>query len=743
MKRERALLAIGSLLTAFMALSSAAQTEETPPARPRIGLVLSGGAALGSAHVGVLKVLEEMRIPVDYVAGTSMGAIVGGLYASGVSPAELEQILATTDWRNLLDDRPPRRHLPYRRKVDDQLYLTRFELGFNGGSFQVPPGLVSGQNLGFGLQLLALRAAGIDDFDKLPIPFRAAATDLETGELVVLRGGDLGHAMRASMSLPGIFSPIVIDGRTLVDGGLARNLPVDLALEMGAEVIIAVDVSSEPAEEKKKLWSISSVTGQVIGFQVANNVRDQLKLANVVIKPQLGGFGSSQFERGVEMIPFGEAAARSVAEELGKYSIPEEEFQARLERLRLIRDFSDAKVSSVELTQSSTADAKFVMRQVKTRPGDPLELQAIREDLERLYETGDYERIDFRLRQVDRDFELYIEAIDKPWGPNYLRFGLNVFADLEGESSFDVLADYTMTRLNRRRGELKIQAQLGEHPAVTAELYQPFSLRQTWFAAVKARQWTTTEYLPVPVAAGAVAPYRTGTVEIEADLGLQLSRYAELRLGIARGSAAAEARSDDGAGPPTGLPHEIESELGGIHFSAVVDQFDNMNFPREGYFVVADYLDSREELGADVEYQHLIGFVGLAGTRGRHTLLGLSNVFSALDSEHPEVFALGGLFKISGVPGASITGHYGGYATALYLYRLTDLPIGLGDGIYVGGSLEAGNLWDTKADVSLNDLRYSGTLTLGADTMFGPAYFAVGFSEGGERALYLFIGRTF
>jgi len=443
------------------------------------------------------------------------------------------------------------------------------------------------------------------------------------------------------------------------------------------------------------------------------------------------------------MVPFGETAARSVADQLAKYSIPEAEFQARLERIRRIRDFSDAKVRSVELTQSSTADPKFVLRQVKTRPGDPLELEAIREDLERLYETGDYERIDFRLRQVESDFELYIEAIDKPWGPNYLRFGLNMFADLEGESSFDALADYTMTRLNRKRGEFKIQAQLGEHPTVVAELYQPFSLRQTWFAAVKARQTTTTEYLSVPVAAGAVAPYRTGAVEIEADLGIQLGRYAELRLGLARGSATAEARGDDDSGPPTGLPHDIERELGGIHFSAVVDQFDNMNFPREGYFVVTDYLDSREELGADVEYQHLNGFVGLAGTRGRHTLLGLSSFFSALDSEHPEVFAIGGLFKLSGVPEASITGHYGGYATALYLYRLADLPIGLGNGIYVGGSIEAGNLWDTKAAMSLDELRYSGTLTLGADTAFGPAYLAVGVSEGGEQALYLFIGRTF
>jgi NTE family protein len=742
MRRARALRAVAAILALLAAQASAAQESERAAPRPRIGLVLSGGAALGSAHVGVIKVLEEMRVPVDFVAGTSMGAIVGGLYASGVSPAEMEDILATTDWRNLLDDRPPRRHLPYRRKADDQVYLTRFEAGFNHGSFQLPPGLISGQKLGFALQEMALQAAGVEDFDRLPIPFRAAATDLHTGEMVVLRGGDLGKAMRASMSLPGLVSPVEIDGRTLVDGGLARNLPVDLAREMGADVIIAVDVS-QPVEEKEKRWTIGSVTGQVIGFQIANNVREQAKSADVMIRPDVDGFGSSEFERGLEMVPFGEAAARGVAAELEKYALPEAEYRARIEGLRRRRSFAGAKVRSVELTQSSTADSKFVMRQVRTRPGDALDLEAIRQDLERLYETGDYERVDLRLRQAGDDFELYIEAIDKPWGPNYLRFGLNVFADLEGESSFDALANYTMTRLNRRRGELKVQVQMGENPTVAGELYQPLSLGQTWFAAVKARQRTTTEYLAVPGAGGAVASYRFDVAEAGADLGLQLSRYAELRLGLINGSTVAEARGGEGSGAPAGLPDEIETDLGGIHFSAIVDQFDNMNFPRDGYFVVTDFIDSREELGADVEYRHLVGFAGLAGTRGRHTVLGMSNFYSALRTDSPEIYTLGGLFRMSGAPPGSIKGQYGGNVTALYLYRFGSLPIGIGDGIYLGGSLEAGNLWAESDEVSASDLRYAGSIALGADTIFGPMYLAAGFSEEGEQALYFFIGRTF
>ncbi|MCD4751337.1 MAG: patatin-like phospholipase family protein [Thermoanaerobaculales bacterium] len=740
MKRGHVCLAVGPLLIVLAAVGPAAQVEEPPAPPPRIGLVLSGGGARGNAHVGVLKVLEELRIPIDFIAGTSMGAIIGGLYSVGVSPTEMEEILAETDWRELLDDRPPRRHLPFRQKVDDQTYLVPFEAGFNGGSFQIPSGLISGQKLGFALQLMVLQAAGIDDFDRLPIPFRAVATDLENGEMVVLRGGDLGQAMRASMSLPGIFSPIEIDDRLLVDGGLARNLPVDVARDMGADVIIAVDVG-QPLPDKDELASIGQVTRQVIGMQIVKNVEEQALHADVLIRPELDGFGSFQFEKSSEMVPFGEVAAQSVAADLERYSVSEEAFQAHLRKLRRRRSFSGAKVTSIQLTSSSTADPRFVLLQVTMRPGDSLDFEVIRQDLERLYETGDYERVNFRLNQVDDDFELYIEAIDKSWGPNYLRFGFNLFADFEGESSFDVLASYTMTKLNRMRGEIKLRAQLGENPAIFGEFYQPLSLNQTWFTAASLGLITATEYLPV--GGGASVPYRIDRVEARLDLGLQVGRYAEFRLGLSRGSIAAELRGSVDSGDPVTFPRETESDLGGLRFTAVVDQFDNMNFPHHGYFAVADYFASREDLDADIDYEHLIFFLGGAATRGRHTLLGLSNFYSALGTDSPEIYSLGGLFNLSGAPQGSITGQYGGNLSLLYLYRLLDLPMGMGNGLYIGASIEGGNLWHEKNHVNFSDLRYAGAIFIGMDTILGPLYLAQGFSEGGDAALYFFLGRTF
>ena len=732
-------LAAGLLLSVVGTAGFAEELEELPP-RPRIGLVLSGGAALGSAHVGVLKVLEEMRIPIDYVAGTSMGAIVGGLYAAGVSPAEMEEILKNTDWRDILDDRPPRRRLPYRKKVDDQTFLVRFEAGFNHGSFQLPPGLVSGQKLGYALKLMALQAIGINDFDKLPIPFRAVATDLENGEVVVLRSGDLDQAMRASMSLPGIFSPIKINDRLLIDGGLVRNLPIDVALEMGADVIIAVDVGKD-SPTRDELRSADKVTSQAMALQIQRNVKQQASSADVLIEPDLEEFGSSEFERGTEMVPIGAEAARAATSDLRQFSVSEDEFSAHLKKLRKPRSFSGATVSSVQVTSGSTSDPEFVVRQIQTRPGDPLDLETIRRDLEDLYETGDFERVDFTLAQDGDNFRLYIEAVDKSWGPNYLRFGLNLFADFEGESAFNVLSSYTMTKINRARGELKVQAQLGENPGIRGEFYQPLSLQQTWFTAATIALETSTEFLPV--GGGASVPYRIDIFHLGLDLGYQMGRYGELRLGLNRQSIAAGVRDSVDPGDSADYPRTTDFGIGGIHFTTVIDQFDNMNFPHDGYFGVIDYFYALEDLGSDAEYEHLVGFLGGAVTRGRHTILGMSNVFSALGTDSPVTYNLGGLFRLSGFPTDSITGQYGGNLSLLYLYRIANMAMAMGDGIYIGGSIEGGNLWDDMDQVSFNDLRFAGSIFIGMDTMLGPVYLAQGFSDDGQDAFYLFVGRTF
>src|SRR5512145_453114 len=282
--------------------------------QPRVGLVLSGGGARGMAHVGVIRVLEEMKIPVHCIAGTSMGAIVGGLYAAGMSPDEMEKMVTSMEWNEAFRDKPPPSELSFRRKKDAADYLINFDLGFKDGGFSIPMGLLQGQNLNLMLKTMLFHTEGIDDFNKLNIPFRAMATDIETGDAVILDKGDLVKAIRASMSIPALFAPVEINGKLLVDGGIANNLPVDIARQMGADVLIVVDISTS-LSRRKQLTSSVEITSQLTSILVQRNTADQIRTlyqTDILIRPDMGDIGSGDFFRAAEAV----AAGRKKAEEM-------------------------------------------------------------------------------------------------------------------------------------------------------------------------------------------------------------------------------------------------------------------------------------------------------------------------------------------------------------------------------------------------------------------------------------------
>jgi NTE family protein len=305
-------------------------TASAPPAGPRIGLALSGGGARGLAHVGVLKVLEEMRIPISCVTGTSMGAIVGGTFAAGRSPGEMEKIVVAAPWSDIFRDAPPRKEIAVRRKFDDYKTLFKPEFGVKDGGLSLPMGVIAGVSIEAFFRELATPAFGIGDFNKLPIPFRAMATDIETGQSVVLDHGSLAQAMRASMSVPGAIAPVEIDGRLLVDGGIANNLPINEARKLCADVIIAVNISTPPLK-RDELTSALSVTAQLINFLGMQTVDEQIKSLganDVLISPDLGNISAGTFDRAQDAITIGEQATRALADKLARYSVPPEQFAA-------------------------------------------------------------------------------------------------------------------------------------------------------------------------------------------------------------------------------------------------------------------------------------------------------------------------------------------------------------------------------------------------------------------------------
>lgn len=727
-------LASALVLALACAAPAAAQVSGAlPEARPRVCLVLSGGGALGIAHVGVLEVLEEMRVPVDCVAGTSMGAIVGGLYAAGYSTAELRDLALKTDWQSLIEDTPDRRRIPYRRKVDDLTYLTRWELGFSGGKLRMPSGLIAGHRLGTLLQVLALRAADTDDFDRLPLPFRAVAADIGTGETVVLRSGNLARALRASMAVPGLFSPVEVNGRLLVDGGVVANLPVDAARSMGAEVIIAVDLG-EPLTAQERPDSIASILSRTSTFLTRLNVEQVLPSVNVLIRPDLGGHGLLSFSAAGEILPRGQAAAREQAAALAPLAVDDAAWRRFLARHR--RATPRFTVTTVAVDPGPGLAPGAVARSVRTRPGRPLDVELLKDDLDRLWELGEYESVGFELVPDGRGHALSLKGRQKSWGPNYLRFGVSLATDLEGSSQFSLLGAMTMTRLNRYGAELKVGAQAGENPLASAEFYQPLGASQVPFVAATVQASLTKHQIPIEERS---VQYRLWQQRLAFDLGLALGRYGELRMGVRRDSSDGRPTSSESPDLPT-----FDQVDAGLRLSAVIDQIDNANFPRRGLLLIGEVYEANDSLGADQDYRRAdLQLVGAASAR-QHSLVALARGWSGLGGPIPPAQrpSLGGLFNLSGLPPGEVSGDVGGVLSLLYLYRLGRLPA-LGGGIYAGASVEAGNAWVEGEDPSFSDLRHSFSVVFGADTALGPVYLAHGTTSGGKDSFYLYLGRTF
>ena len=323
-------LGIAALSWAAMAqLAPTPEPARAEPARPKIGLVLSGGGARGAAHIGVLKVLEELRVPVDVIAGTSMGSIIGASYATGSDGAADGKGDRFDHHREALHRQAAARRPVDAAEDDDETPYIIPELGIGGDGIALPKGVVTGVALEGELRRL-VQIGTARSFDELPIPFRAIATDIGTGEMVVLKEGSVVQAIRASMSVPGAVAPVTIDNQQLVDGGLVRNLPVDIARQMGADVIIAVNLGT-PLLRPDQITSVLSVTLQMINILTEQNVNrslQELKPSDILIVPELGDYSAGDFDNLAKTVPIGEAAARKVADRLRTLSLPPEEYAA-------------------------------------------------------------------------------------------------------------------------------------------------------------------------------------------------------------------------------------------------------------------------------------------------------------------------------------------------------------------------------------------------------------------------------
>jgi NTE family protein len=714
------------LALALLLAANAPAAASTP--RPRTCLVLSGGGARGITHIGVLRVLEEMRIPVDCIVGTSAGAIIGGVYASGASPDEIEHAIRGADWDLLLSDRPTRAERSVYARELDREHLGGPEVGQQSASVLLPRAVVSGQALQAFLHEL-VSPAGRGPFDALPIPYRALATDFESGRLVVLSDGDLATAIRASMSVPGAFAPVEIDGRILVDGGLVRNIGVDIARELGAERLIVVNVGT-PLYRREEINSFLSAAEQMLNILAEQNVGAslaQLRPGDVLIEPQLGGFSATEFAHGVDHVREGELATRARELSLAPFAVDAQEYEAWRQRHRVARTPRRYDNVVVDTSTLRHVPAAWVGRLVGPPPLDA------DTTIHRLLATDDFETISAHLEPSESGDSLLLRPIEKPWGPTYLHGAVVLDSDLSGNSDFTLLLDQRMTWLTPSGLEWRNRASLGHRNSFATELREPLDAQRRFYVAPRAI--VDERVRSVYTDGTAIASYRLRDLRGGVDFGAVLGDVGEVRIGLETG------RSDASRVIGSPLLPDLHEHVTAWRGSLTIDRLDSLDFPRSGYLVAADAQFARRLLGGDQRYDRVTLDAQRAFGGQLWSLLLAARVQTALGSVLPpsQAFSLGGFQNLSGYRADQLLANRVDFLRAVYRHKVASFSA-LVPALYAGFSLEGADV-SRPLDTSRANRVFGGSLFVAADSALGPIYLGTGIAEGGYVSVYFYVGR--
>lgn len=707
--------------------------HELPPDRPRIGLALGGGGARGYAHIGVLQVLEELHIPYDYIAGTSMGSIVGAMAATGMDSEELIAVIESADWEDLFSDQTAREEQPARRKSDDGLGLYGPKLGVGKDSKLLPTGVVAGQKILFMFESVTSQRVQPKHFDHLPIPFRAVSTDIVSGEMVVLEDGALSTAMRASMAVPAVFDPVRVDDRLLVDGGLVRNLPVDVVRDMGAEVVIAVDVGT-PLAGADDLNDVLDIVEQMTSLLVAKNtdVQEQtLTGRDVLITPQLGDeVTSTGFEKFGEAIPIGQAAASALRDRLSAYSLSESQYRAWKESVRRCVTGTPT-VQFVRINNRSRFSNEVLRDLIHIEPGGLLDVETLDRDLRSIYAMGFIRVAKYRVIEEEGRQGVVIDVVQDARGTDFIETGLTLVGSGRG-TKVNLQAGYLKTDIDERGSEFRAVVQVGDDFGLLTDLYKYLDDGRRWFLNpyVGTARWDLLSF------------NEEGRAENQAELteaslgiqfGREFGRHSVLGAGLRRSVGTVEATIGSLVGD-RGHFNAGEWNLG-FRF----DRLDDLFLPTRGALLDLDYVHSSTRLGADENFEQLQSHFLISRTWDVHNLLLTGRYNTTLDGTAPPyaVFTGGGFLNMSGFEPSELFGQHFGMVGAGYRYQL----LGKGGFLpgYVGMTLEYGNAAEERSDV-FDDGLLNGSIYFAYGTPLGPLYLGYGFSEDRSGVLFLQLG---
>jgi NTE family protein len=712
--------------------------------RPKIALVLSGGGARGGAHVGVLKVLEKNHIPIDLIVGTSMGSFMGGLYAAGKSPEEIEKILLDTKWHDVIRPDFERSKIPMQKKRAEYRYQGRLGVGLNEKNEVVlPTGVLKREPLLMAFDSFFSDVKYVKDFDKLSIPFRAVATDISNGEAVVLKSGSIAEAVYASSAIPGGLQPITIEGRSLVDGGVSKNFPIEVAKEMGADIIIAVDVS-EPFEKNIDVNSYLVVMGQLVNIMMRKNADESIKLLtqkDILITPELEGFSGLDVEHYAEIIKQGQKAALQFQKRLERLAVSKEDYQRFLEKQRAKKATKEKLVSCIVLENHTYLADAIIKKAISQKVGEPFNDKALREDILKLYNTTLFDSITYRLHDDKKGTQLVVKLTPSWNTKGDIFFSLSLEDNFQSNNNYSLKLGYWLYGINAYGAEWRNDLEVGSRRYFHTEFYQPFNRTREYYIRPFVEYEDMTYNIPTTT---------FGNQELDSKhygagvgIGANLSAVLNTELYI----AGFKDRSDVDI---FSYSQKFISKQLGIKLQ--YDSLDNYSFANHGLLTKIELTKELPSMGSSYDYNQLYATIQKPFSYKDNSFIfnakvGLTDVKEGNIQEITirDKFYLGGMFNLSGYQSYSLVNNNIFFTSLMYRYRLKNGGFfgSLGMPLYGGFTLESGGSWSDAKALTHSDIRYSGSLYLSADTPFGPFYFTYGAADTLHQSLYLYLGEKF
>ncbi len=726
------------VLAGLCPLPTKAQTSPVR-SRPTVGLVLSGGGARGFAHIGVLKVLEENRVPVDYVGGASIGGLIGAMYAMGKTPAEIEEIIKSLNWDKLFAASTSFGNLSFRRKEDRRNIPGPIPLRGRPNDLRLPTAFNSGHEIGLLFDQVTLPYARIGDFDNLPIPFRTVGTNMVDGSSVELKKGSLSRSLRATMSIPGVFAPVEIDGKILSDGGLVNNIPTNIVKAMGADILLVVNIETQLAD-RESLESLLGVLAQTINIATAENSRRSLRQADIIIAPDLAAFSSASFSDSEEIIKLGYDGAKEKETVLTGLSLSEEAWEQHLARRRS-REKADIDptpqflaVDGNDRDAARTIEEKLDGKYLN-EPLDTEKRNELARDLSGLTGTGRFDSLNYELIERDGRVGLQIrtnQTNGKPVDATRLDVGFDVNSVESDDSSFSIQARMTFYDVGRYGAEWRNDARIGASTLFASEYFRPIG-RSRFFVAPR----VSYERRPVAfyVDRDRLAEYTIASTQFSADLGYSFNARSEVRAGYAIGWERASKQIGED------LLNDAKGKFSLASLRYTYDGLDQAQVPRSGMLVrnsINHYFDTPGRTSGITQ----------AETRGnvfvpvtdRNTVFGFGGAGTSFGSTAPVLrqFTLGGPFRLGGYGVDEFRGSNFAFAGVGVLHSRQILPSLFGGKAYVGAWYEGGSAFERFGDANYRQSASGGVIV---ETPLGPLLVGAGMNENGKGRFFFSFGR--